>query len=667
MRYLKHQLDDQMAELLTQFRNYLFNHYILQNQTNENARKKALGDYNRIVTHHRDVFHQYNAVLLWCAVLDTADSDGFNELKKGFKKLHDEHFKSYIVQAEKKADSVIDTLWSHKKKLAVTFKQEVEGLTEAIQQHTQTLEQFKQEAKPLVEPRLVLTATPETFYTAVKQIRRTALDVQLPVLNLKPPVVATHLPFEKTNLITCNKRETLLQLQTHINEYKAEWDKESLFTQFTRFFSPTRWRRKRALAEYEATVAVFSDREINKKYKAAEAWFTRHGLNGEFDEDSSSRFYQVCLAPFHTANAQDYFAQLDLPNQQQANRLKSSDEEIANATTTHNKQVLALNETLRDLVEDQEELHVHTTHFIREATAIPETAAAYVNHHKALAQSQQEIREIVYELTQKREVAHQVVQDLMKLDRHPSKEAITQLNLQQRLAAIQDDSEALAIIHDAVQTLIDATQQSGGKGNNFKFLGTHAVAWIVEILGTAQQKALLKKERPQAITQAKVLEQNHDAQKADRLVKALQGDLLTGVLETRLDRWRDAYERHKKLYGKVPNELSEKIYEEQIKHNMRQAKKCHQSGSQTLAHFIQDIMGGTANASAYADRDSMKLKPQECLHPENVTMLVLTFGTEQQIKSWEKNLLPRIQANSRAAYSDFHTQRMEPAPAMRHA
>lgn len=667
MRYKKYQLDHQMAELLTQFRNDLLHHYILQNQTVENARKKALADYNRIISHHRAVFHQYNAVLSWCTMLDTQDSDGFNELKKGFKKLHEDHFKTYIVHAEQKTDGAIDALWDRKKKLKDAFKQEVEGLTTAIQQQSRTLQQLKEEVKPLTEPRLTLTTTPEAFYTAVKQLRRTALEVQLPTLNAKPPVVTLHLPAGKTNLITRNKQQTLLQLQANITAYKAELAEESYFTQFTQFFSPTRWRRKRAIVDFEQTVAAISDNQIHKKYEAAEAWFKRYALTTEFDEASSSRFYQLCLAPFHAANAQDYFAQLDLPNQQHTHRLKACDEEIANATTTHNHQIQVLNEEFVGLVKDQEALQTRATHFIQEVSAIPETASAYVTHHKALGNRQQEIRDIVYELTQKREAAQQIVQDLMALNRHPSKEAVAQLNLKQRLATIADDPEAVDIVHIAVQALVDATQQSGGKGNNFKFIGTHAVEWIVEALGTPQQKANPKKEKQHAVVHANVLEQNHDAQKASRMVKRLNAELTSGTLENRLEMWRDAYERHKGLYGKARTEQSEKIYEEQIKHNMRNAKKCHQSGSPELAAFVQSIMAGTANASAYVVKDPAKLTPQESLQPENVTLLVLVFGTEQQIKSWENNLLPRINANNRSSYSHFQSQRMEHLPVMSHA
>lgn len=640
----------QLTQLLDGFQAHLKRHFILRGDQEASARNTTREIYNQIIRDCTNQTMRYNAVLMWCSSQTTVGLDKFTEVKNGFNTLHKTHFNDYLKYTEQCCSHAIKKLVAKKEILKKELEHETLQLSAAIQQQNENLTQLKLQAK-----RLTVTAIPESpthqdFQKIVRQLKRNISLIKFPSTPVNyQPISARELP-TPTNLMLYEQQKILSDLDLHVTLCKTELDKQSFFSRVARFFSPSHWRHTAALSEYDHTVKVIPTNNIAKRYAAAEAWYTKHHLLAKTHQETHHRFHTICLTPFQHANAQLQFAQLPTINQKHRALLKPHEDVLTNAIKIHEQHLTQLRQDLNKTTNAYKHLGDTIDRFTATVNAIVETSFGYIQNNTGyLTRIQKSIREAINVNLEKEELAQEIAHDILTIKRHTPQKDLEQLQLKQRYATLTKSPSALAIVQKAIQQLIDETHKFAGKSNNFGFVGSQIVAWVVQQIGTPQQQATMTTEKIQAAKNKKNIQQRKLFAKTEHLVDQLKTDLHNYNLLHKLTIWFDAYQKHNGLNNKKSDVASEKIYQTQIKLAMKQAKQYHHSGCNKLYEFVQHVIASTLKTSMFNAREPIGKTPYEKLNPEQTTMLVLVFGTEAQQHLWENDTLPIIHANRASA------------------
>jgi hypothetical protein len=644
--YKKDQIKRDMLIALSALEVTLVKHFAIRAiaETEEETREKAKKKMREIIGVSPSVIERYNAAVEWSEQIANQPDD-FQKLKSEFGIYYRDHFTPQLKRDQKRCTEIINEL----KREADVLESELAIEKERAHLLADTeAAQFATLRKTAIG--LTSVAIEPQMDNVVYQRSMTKLTARasanIPLLNPATAFKRRETP-DFPLLTTRLKNFTLAELDKNIQAYQAQLDAESFFTKVARFFSPTRRKRQAAIAEYKK---IQPGDGLARRYSAAESWLKTYGLTDEFTEDSTSRFYQTCVAPFNASYAQTYFSHLPVLQNDNKRLIGMVEDRIRGTIRAYNDQLSELNHQHKTRIKEHNHLQPQVAQLSAVINTIENTVAGgFVRSHaaeSALAAAQETVITTLTNLSPTCAEANKITRDLLALPRHAQKEQVDALQLSARAKAIAHDQEAIMIIHKAIDKLISTTHSFGGKGNNAFYMGTAAAACVVAELGDEEQRKKFAKEAMRAAGQKKAREKINNAEKSIYLLDVLEPKLQDGTLQESLIKLRDVYDKHNKIDGQVPDKASEKAYYDKVKPLMRDAINMHESGNTRLKEFVQAAMTGIYNASFKRVNKPGDIYAQ--LSPDAVTTLALLFGTAAQLKHWQEKLLPAIQQNNGA-------------------
>jgi hypothetical protein len=642
--YKKEQLKRDMLQTLAALEETLLQHFAIRAmaaETEAQTREKANQKMQEIVGLSQSVLARFNAAIEWSERVNNKQADEFDAVKIEFGRHQRKRFKPYLALDQARCNAVISCLRAEAIVLEENFKKEKDTVNQQADQEIAQFSVLRKTAENLTAVSIDLHSSDAIYQRGMTQLKNAVAQQRIsPVIKTAAEPARKETP-ELPLLTVCLQAMTLAELDKNIQQYQAHLAVEPFFKKVARFFSPTRGKRNAAIAEYKKIQAIS---DIARRYSAAENWFKNYGMTEEFSDDSTSRFYRTCIAPFNASHAQNYFSQLPVLQSDNNLRVKRDEERIKTTVRAHNDQIAYLHKQHKVRATEYNALHQQVSHLSKAIDSVENTLAYGFVRTGSVEKAQKAVCVTLNNLSPAGAVAHQIIRDVLSLPNKALKENINALRLADRAKAIQHDPEAVALIFNAMEDLIKDTRRYGGVGANACWMGTLAANQVMKELGTADQQKRFANEFARAFAQGEAQEKIVNAEKAIHLLVKLEPKLQDGTLQTALVRLRDAYDKHHKLDGKISDKISEKIYKTDVKPFLIQAEQIHQSGDKQLADFVQ-----AAITSAYKlsfERTPKADDPYAQLSLDSITTLALIFGTKAQLKHWEGKLLPEIQHNN---------------------
>lgn len=620
------QFDFILQQLLDSFKFRLQLHYRLEYQ---NLEQQALLEadlfYKTIVPAQLNIFRQYNQMLHWCSTEHAGDSKKITEIKKYFQTQHAHLFAQHNQLEIQNWVKITHELTATKKQLQQQQLEGVQHLHIIKQKQVAQLEKLKQAAVKIVSLRLLKMPSHDEFQVMICHAKAVVNSLNLPIMEapndvvaVKPPVFVDH-SFHQKN-------ELLAELEQNITHYIVHLKNQSIFDRISNFFSKEHRQQKKALDAYKQ-IAHLPAASVAEKYDAVKKWFD-HYQPQLIISKKLNIFNKLCLMPLESRLVQQQFSQLHITQQLQKNALHSHYEAINYSITTHNDAVQILQQAIQQTNHECQQLNQTLQQFISGVNEIEDTPLGFIqNGNPQLLHQQTAIKQQLKVHNPELDLAQQLTEEIMLLPRHASIQQLQALQLKVRMKKISDPA-AIDCIHKTVDKLLDSTEQFGGKNNNFNFIGTSSMQYIVEKIGTKQQCNRFQKLKPMLEQQRQLSKNNQLHLEAEHLLHLLMGELNNGVLNKKLMHWWEAYQKHKRIDGQIPDEATENIYKTKIQYYSHLAKKVSQTGSIKLQQFVQHVM------------DEF-IAHQPKLSLESGTMLLLIFGSEAQNTQWKTLILPQ--------------------------
>lgn len=651
-KYAKNSFFNQLEQMLLHFKENLRLH--LQRKR-KNATKAELDRavnkmMQGIIKPKTSILGQYQAVLSWC--LNEFFDDEYQIIKDSFKSLHEEKFHHKIVKSHTRHSKMIAVLQANEKEILKNQQNVMIQWAENIKCYQAIVSDLEKQAKLIIGDKQKMTCLQlypivsfEKYQQNAGAVIRAANQLKLPSKLPDYPNLTLGKAELQYEVITHAKIETLMALDNSIQLYRNDLQRESYFISFSKLFSPSRWRRRIALWQY--TKSVSSIQDPDHRYTAAELWFKKQKSYFKY-KDTNSRFYNKCLLPFQENNEQDYFDQLPETLKRNQRKIKQFQQNIQNGFVTKSKDLAHLKLKFTNLQKYANKLCDCLHGFLDATRKLENCAFGYFVNGASLIQTKIDaVKDCVYQASQEKHLhaAYKILGELAAIQRHAKPNVILALNLRQRVGELSVNKDALALIYAQIDRLINEAIKFGGQANNSNFIGTNLIGLIVREAGNSAQIAKFKELSRSLSEKGRVTYQKNAEQAANDFAQNLDSEIKSGALHTKVVLWRDCYEKHKKMFGKIPDEKSERVYHEKIRIYKAQAKKIHNTAATNLAMLVNKIMQGTLNASALSLERRSKISPYESFKLEHAELLVTIFGTIEQRKRWYHDILPCLSMN----------------------
>ncbi len=640
---LLQELNNKLDNMVKQFRKFLFLYYKYScPKNNDVAINLLVLDQLDVIfkTREDDIFLQYSSILKWCNRI--AEKDEFKVIKKAFINLHKKMFSDRLhVRAEAQAE-IMKKLRCEAQQLEKNYAANIASVNQQISLHRGYLKRLQQRAQCIANETFPQRQNHAEFQQTVMRLKKVANSVRFCSLGACAQPMLPHDAPHCPKLITTRKESILQQLSKNIKAYKEQIKQEGVFTKMIKWFSFARRRRTKAIEMYEQQVHKLKDSD--SCFDAAIKWLNDQISQSEFKSgNKQSRFYQKCIAPFVSANKQLIFEKLPALEHENQSEIDAFVGTIQENTKAYNRQLEELKSILPKLGLESQQLDHAINGFITSIDSLKDDGFGYPqNNASTILQTMTSISVYIEQINKNKrlEDARILAEDIGNIHRQTPQVEITQLA--NRFAIIKKDPHASAIIESAVNHILQNTIQDGGPGKHFCFkMGALQVEMIVNIFGTPKQRKRFQEVKPKILEKVK---QAYKRVECD-LVNLLRREIEIGTLQRKLMCWREAYLKHKKLEGHLPDAQSEKIYKQEIQPAHDAALRLHfHNGAGELAQFIKEVISATRNASCFNKTAKAEATPIELLSWESVEMLVTIYGTREQICNWNQ-ISPSIREN----------------------
>ncbi len=592
------------------------------------------------------IFEQYDAVLKWC--FNHEKDIHLEKVKRSFIEVHEKDLREQLQKRNNFQHTLVKELHKSFHNLKEKCEQDTKKINDYIESQKNCLVKLKKAggfiAKNTINQKQDVKITIAQLKELILQLKERSLSIpETKTLPLKTMPVIPNIKLQK-------REQALTQLDLSIFSYKTQLQQESLLKRFFNLFSIPRYRRRKALGEYEKYSTNIND--ADSRYEVIVLWANRHADSFKSKTTSTSRFYNNCLYPFAMIHEQLAFEEIPAlhePQQLEINRVVNITRE---ATVTHNAEMTSKNQLLEKLENEISKLKQNIDTFISEVERIKYQGQGCSKDQLNIIREKMNTLSPCLE-TQKDPAikeAESLSEDLANITRHTPDDKVQQLG-KRFTKTIKKNKNATAIIEKAIDDLIEEVIQQGGKGNSFKFMGNLKAEQIVVLLGNSKQQLRFKNIKSDIVQKARQI--NLEAE--GHFVNHLKRDLKEGKLPENLLRWHDAYLKHKGLKKKTDYDDAETIYTKEIKAVKQVAAQFHQKNFKPenvnvenkkmhpLSQCVDEVIIATLNASIFNPRTAQNLL--ESLGWKRADMFVTIYGNDNQIKEWRTGILPQIKKN----------------------
>lgn len=659
MPKITHNFYIELEQQLLVFKENIKIHFKIKNSLETDNSDKTINLFiNNIIPSGSDLLQAYKAVLRWCEQVSTADE--FAIVKDLFLKAHKQRFKNRIIRSQQKLERLYADLAHTRQNVMTNHNAEIMYLTNELKETTDRLQLLTLKAEEITgnaeKNKSAVDFSPnysgDSYQKAVRAVKKAAKKADVSSVLLKETQSAQYCPVQWTTIdvLQRNKQETLASLNKNIREYVVELHAENRLTKFAKLFSPSRWLRWFAIRSYNKSMEHAVD--PHEQYVQAEKWYEKYAVR--FVKHQTSRFYTQCLQPFYENNQQDYFDAIQMVDKA-TQCVAECGVVIETASATHKQKVKALTEQVGTLQNKCSAIYHGIKEVVRVVNKIEKSAWGYWHNCARLVASKiTALCHVVQEITDSPAVilARSIIKEINVLRRGSRIYEVQKLQLKQKMVAIREDPRAVKMISTLAEQVITNAIKYGGSGDNSNYLGTILTQAIIAEIGTSEQIQQLNREMPKILEKGKHAKQKQTEEKAKNYVTCLLGEIKTGLMNKKLEIWREAYKKHKQGSELVYDEKSEHMYRKAIKRHSHKAKKIHSSGVDILAKLVNEVMAAALEAHAVRSACQRASIVSENISVENMGIFVLIFGTMEQQRRWQRHLFPQIQSSRQMATFD---------------
>lgn len=582
---------------------------------------------------------KYHRLVTWCYEPSVASS--LKTIQQSLLQIHQQFFQQRIVQSQKRHADLNNDLLAQQKQLTQQYQLELTTLESQISMEAKLLTDLRAKAQTIEQLPNIKSLTHAQFQSIAKTIvahaNKLKIQEKLPIP--ERVTVASIDPKAIPTAKQANQKNTLDLLRQKMELYEQQLKKESMGKRFRMLFSPERWRRRSAIREYKKQVLNNQDQE--RAYQAAETWCNKFAMGN----NKNSRFHNICLQPVAESLSQDYFDDYSDIKDKNRQLVIMHHLQLDHTMVAHEKNVVKLTDEFDKQRSIISPLHQALIAYKSSVTSMQETAFGYIaSDADEVIQNVAKIKQLCFDMDHTLRVnkAKSIVDDIAVLTRHVEIDTLAQLKLTERMQELVGDPKAQNIIFKYLDHLLENMRTYGGLASNKDYLGTKQISFIINLIGSTEQIAILKKLQLEIKTRNQKTISAFVSQSAESYAKSLASHLQSQEFYKTLDRWLPVYEKHIEQ-NSLPEKQEDKLIYKEIVQCKKNAKQFHKADNNHLATIVNQVMEANYRASLQNQQNHSSSNSYENMSSKRAHLFVSIFGSSQQKQRWNRRLYPAIQ------------------------